>query len=45
MSNSFEQMPPKDIEDERCPDCAGSGYTDGRKCKRCSGTGVKPVGH
>lgn len=44
MGNPFEQPPPKDVEKVKCPDCNGKGYVKGEKCKRCGGTGIKPVG-
>jgi len=40
----MEQPPPTNVEKVKCPDCNGKGNIDGKKCRRCDGTGIKPVG-
>lgn len=40
MSNRFEKGPEKDPHERTCPECAGQGQKDGKKCSRCGGSGV-----
>ena len=39
MSNPFERGPEKDPHEKPCTECGGTGFKDGKECKRCDGKG------